>query len=176
MVPCTAKAAVECLKSTSLATGASRSLKGLTCVVVGHSEIVGKPISFMLMNEGAIVTTCHHMTRDLSLHTRKADAVFVAVGKEKLITGDMLKPGAALIDVGINPVKDPETGEEGIVGDADFASCLPVVGWVTPVPGGVGPVTTAMLMENTVKAAESQERNYKTIFGPNHSWSNSYMV
>lgn len=175
LVPCTAKAAVACLKSTGLAAGPLRSLKGLTCVVVGHSEIVGKPISFLLANEGAIVTTCHHMTTDLSLHTRRADAVFVAVGKPGLITGDMLKPGAALIDVGINPVKDAVSGEDTIVGDADMASCLPVAGWATPVPGGVGPVTTAVLMQNTVLAAQAQKRQYESVFGPASSSSNQYM-
>ena len=140
--PCTAKAAVACLKSTSLGNRGP-TLRGLECVVVGHSEIVGKPISFLLMNEGATVTTCHAMTKNLSFHTRMADAVFVAVGKAGLITGDYLKPGAAVIDVGINPSKDGT----GIVGDADMESCLPVVGWITPVPGGVGPVTTAMFAE-----------------------------
>lgn len=138
LVPCTAKAAVACLKSTGLAKGPSQSLEGLSCVVVGHSEIVGKPISYLLMNEQAVVTTCHHMTKDLGLHTRKADAVFVAVGKAGLITGDMLKPGAALIDVGINPIED-DKGEYQIVGDADFDTCLPACGWITPVPGGGRP-------------------------------------
>ncbi|GBG30925.1 C-1-tetrahydrofolate synthase, mitochondrial [Hondaea fermentalgiana] len=175
LVPCTAKAAVACLKSTSLASGPERSLKGLSCVVVGHSEIVGKPISFLLMNEQAVVTTCHHMTRDLSVHTRKADAVFVAVGKANLIRGDMLKPGCAVIDVGINPIQDPETGEESIVGDVDMESCLPVAGWITPVPGGVGPVTTAALMENTVRAAEAQKLQYEAVFGPSFSATNQYM-
>jgi len=136
LVPCTAKAAVACLKSTGLAKGPEQSLKGLTCVVVGHSEIVGKPISFLLMNEGAIVTTCNHMTKDLNIHTRKADAVFVAVGKRNLIQGNMLKPGAALVDVGINPITDSVTGKESIVGDAEMESCLAVAGWITPVPGG----------------------------------------
>jgi len=175
LVPCTAKAAVACLKNSGLATGPEKSLKGLSCVVVGHSEVVGKPISFLLMNEKAIVTTCHHMTRDLSMHTRKADAVIVAVGKVGLITGDMLKPGAVLIDVGINPVKDSDTGEETIVGDAELESCLPVVGWATPVPGGVGPVTTAVLMENTARAAEAQKNHYESVFGPDHVSTNSYM-
>jgi len=175
LAPCTAKAAVACLKSTSLATGSNRSIKGLSCVVIGHSEIVGKPISFLLMNEDAVVTTCHHMTRDLTVHTRKADAVFVAVGKPKLLTGDMLKPGCVVIDVGINPVKNEKTGEDIIVGDADMESCLPVAGWITPVPGGVGPVTTAALMENTVRAAEAQKRQYESVFGPWHDTLNQHL-
>jgi methylenetetrahydrofolate dehydrogenase (NADP+)/methenyltetrahydrofolate cyclohydrolase len=176
LAPCTALAAVKCLKASPLARGPSRSLHGLACVVVGHSEIVGKPVSFMLMSEGAVVTTCHHMTRDVATHTRKADAVFVAVGKPGLIRGDMLKPGGILIDIGINAAKDPLTGEETVVGDADLASCLPVVGWITPVPGGVGPVTTAVLMENTVKAARAQKRHYEGVFGPAHRASNTYML
>lgn len=112
LAPCTAKAAISCLKSTSLGNRGN-NLKGLECVVVGHSEIVGKPISYLLMNEGATVTTCHHMTIDLKSHTRMADCVIVAVGKIGLITGDMLKPGAVLIDVGINP----SPSGVGIVGD-----------------------------------------------------------
>ena len=123
-------------------------LSSWSCYLPLVSEIVGKPISFLLMNEGAIVTTCHHMTRSLDIHTKRADAVFVAVGKPKLITGKSLKPGAAVIDIGINP---SEKG--GIVGDVDFESCIDVCGWVTPVPGGVGPVTTAVLMQNTLQAA-----------------------
>jgi len=159
LAPCTAKAAVACLKSTSLGNRGP-SLSGLECVVVGHSEIVGKPISFLLMNEGATVTTCHVNTRNLAFHTRMADAVFVAVGKAGLLRGDMLKPGAAVIDVGINPSKDGT----GIVGDVDMESVLPVVGWITPVPGGVGPVTTAILMENTLHAAELQREKYRELY------------
>ena len=125
LAPCTAKAAVACLKSTGLARN---GLKGMECVVIGHSEIVGKPISFLLMDEGATVSTCHHMTKDVTLYTKRADAVFIAVGKRNLVTGEMLKPGAAVIDVGINPVKD-EQGKSTIVGDAEFDSCLDVAGW-----------------------------------------------
>jgi methylenetetrahydrofolate dehydrogenase (NADP+)/methenyltetrahydrofolate cyclohydrolase len=160
LAPCTARAAVACLRSTSLGNR-RKTLRGLECVVVGHSEIVGKPISFLLMNEGATVTTCHHMTKDLASHTRMADAVFVAVGKPGLIKGSMLKPGAAVIDVGINPSADGT----GVVGDVDYESCLPVVGWITPVPGGVGPVTTAILMENTLRAALRQREKYESTYG-----------
>jgi len=146
MGPCTAVAAVELLKTTGL------ELKGLEVVIVGHSEIVGKPIAFLLMSEGATVTVCHHMTRNLRVHSRTADAVFVAVGKPGLVTGDMIKPGAALIDIGINQIVD-EAGENKVVGDVDFESCLETAGWITPVPGGVGPVTVAVLMKNSVTAA-----------------------
>ncbi len=146
MGPCTAVAAVELLKRTRL------RLQGLEVVVIGHSEIVGKPIAFLLMSEGATVTVCHHMTRNLAVHSRAADAVFVAVGQPGLVTGDMIKPGAALIDIGINQVTGPD-GRMVLVGDADFASCAEVAGWITPVPGGVGPVTVAIFMRNAVTAA-----------------------
>lgn len=156
MGPCTAVAAVELLKSTQL------KLQGLEVVVIGHSEIVGKPIAFLLMSEGATVTVCHHMTRSVALHSRRADAVFVAVGKPGLITGEMLKPGAALIDIGINQVTTPD-GNTRVVGDADFASCIEVAGWITPVPGGVGPVTVTTLMRNAVTAARLQHDAYRIM-------------
>jgi len=155
LAPCTALASVELLKRTPL------GLKGLEVVVIGHSEIVGKPIAFMLMAEGATVTVCHHMTRNLATHSRRADAVFVAVGKPGLVTGDMIKPGAAVIDIGINQMDDGT-----IVGDADFDSCAEVAGWITPVPGGVGPVTVAILMKNAVTAARRQKAHYDKAFSP----------
>jgi methylenetetrahydrofolate dehydrogenase (NADP+)/methenyltetrahydrofolate cyclohydrolase len=153
LAPCTALASVELLKRTPL------GLKGLEVVVIGHSEIVGKPIAFMLMAEGATVTVCHHMTRNLAAHSRRADAVFVAVGRPGLVTGEMIKPGAAVIDIGINQLDDGR-----IVGDADFESCAEVAGWVTPVPGGVGPVTVAILMRNAVIAAHRQKAHYDKAF------------
>ncbi|RDD60648.1 bifunctional 5,10-methylenetetrahydrofolate dehydrogenase/5,10-methenyltetrahydrofolate cyclohydrolase [Ferruginivarius sediminum] len=156
--PCTAVAAVEMLKATGLA------LPGLEVVVVGHSEIVGKPIAFLLMSEGATVTVCHHMTRNLTVHLRRADAVFVAVGKPQLITGQMIKPGAALIDIGINQIQ-AEDGSSKVVGDADYETCHDVAGWITPVPGGVGPVTVSILMRNVAKAAELQKRHYEKQYG-----------
>jgi len=155
LAPCTALASVELLKRTPL------GLKGLEVVVIGHSEIVGKPIAFMLMAEGATVTVCHHMTRNLATHSRRADAVFVAAGKPGLVTGEMIKPGAAVIDIGIN-----QTADGGIVGDADFDSCAEVAGWITPVPGGVGPVTVAILMRNAVTAAKRQKAHYDKAFSP----------
>ena len=155
--PCTAMASVELLRRTG------QDLKGLDVVVIGHSEIVGKPIAFLLMAEGATVTVCHHMTKDVADHSRRADAVFVAVGKPNLITADMLKSGATLIDIGINRVTD-EQGKSRIVGDSDFDSCAEKAGWVTPVPGGVGPVTVSFLMLNSVSAAQRLKSHYETQF------------
>lgn len=154
--PCTAMASVELLRRTGL------KLEGLEAVVIGHSEIVGKPIAFLLMAEGATVTVCHHMTRSVAMHARRADAVFVAVGKPKLVTADMIKPGAALIDIGINQVE--MDGEIKTVGDVDFDACLDTAGWITPVPGGVGPVTVAILMRNALVAARAQKSHYDTGF------------
>jgi methylenetetrahydrofolate dehydrogenase (NADP+)/methenyltetrahydrofolate cyclohydrolase len=157
MGPCTAIASVELLRRTEL------QLEGLEVTVIGHSEIVGKPIAFMLMAEGATVTVCHHMTRDVTKHSRHADAVFVAVGKPSLVTADIIKPGAVLIDIGINRVTGPD-GESRIVGDSDYESCSEVAGWITPVPGGVGPVTVSVLMRNTVIAVERQKKYYEEQF------------
>ena len=157
MGPCTSVAAVEMLKHTGL------KLPGLEVVIIGSSEIVGKPIAFLLMSEGATVTVCHHMTRNLSMHSRTADAVFVAVGKPGLVTGQMIKPGAALIDIGINQVSLPD-GSTRVVGDADYESCHEVAGWITPVPGGVGPVTVSILLQNVATAAGLQKRHYESVF------------
>jgi len=150
--PCTAVAAVEILKSLPL------TVEGLDVTVIGHSEIVGKPIAFLMMGLGATVTVCHHMTRSVAMHSRAADAVFVAVGKAGLVTGDMIRPGAAVIDIGINRV-DGKT-----VGDVDFASVAEVAGWLTPVPGGVGPVTVATLMKNAVLATRLQMEHYRSAY------------
>ena len=150
--PCTAVAAVEILKTLPL------KVEGLDVCVIGHSEIVGKPIAFLMMGLGATVTVCHHLTRQVAVHSRAADAVFVAVGKPGLVTGNMLKPGAALIDIGINRV------EGRTVGDADYDSCAEVAGWITPVPGGVGPVTVAVLLKNAVLATRMQRDHYSAAF------------
>lgn len=160
LAPCTAMASVELLKSTGV------KLEGLEATVIGHSEIVGKPIAFLLMAEGATVTVCHHMTREVAIHSRRADAVFVAVGKAGLLTGDMIKPGAVVIDIGINVI-ETEDGKSKVVGDADYESCLETAGWITPVPGGVGPVTLAILMRNTVTAAQRLKDHYKMHFQAN---------
>ena len=149
LAPCTAAASVEMIRATDM------KIEGMEVVVVGHSEIVGKPAAFMLMAEGATVTVCHHMTRSVAVHTRRADAVLVAVGVPGLLTADMVKPGAAVIDIGINQVTDAD-GTNRIVGDADTAAVVEVASWTTPVPGGVGPVTVSMLMRNAAIAFEKQ--------------------
>jgi methylenetetrahydrofolate dehydrogenase (NADP+)/methenyltetrahydrofolate cyclohydrolase len=149
LAPCTAAASVELIRETGL------KMKGLEVVMIGHSEIVGKPAAMMLMAEGATVTVCHHMTRSVAAHSRRADVVLVAVGKPGLLRGNMVKPGAAVIDIGINQVRD-EQGNTHLVGDAATAEVLEVASWVTPVPGGVGPVTVAMLMRNAITAHERQ--------------------
>ncbi|ODT07337.1 MAG: bifunctional 5,10-methylene-tetrahydrofolate dehydrogenase/5,10-methylene-tetrahydrofolate cyclohydrolase [Mesorhizobium sp. SCN 65-20] len=158
LAPCTAAASVELLKATGL------DLKGLEVVVVGHSEIVGKPIAFLLMSEGATVTVCHHMTRSVAAHARRADALFVAVGKPRLIKADMVKPGAAVIDIGIN-AETLADGTTRILGDVDTDSVKEVASWITPVPGGVGPVTVAILLRNTMVALNRQRALYKSTFG-----------
>jgi len=149
LAPCTAAASVELIKATGL------TLHGLEVVMVGHSEIVGKPAAFMLMAEGATVTVCHHLTRSVAAHSRRADAVLVAVGKPKFLRADMVKPGAAVIDIGINQITAPD-GSTTIVGDVDTDSVKDVASWVTPVPGGVGPVTVAMFMRNAITAHGKQ--------------------
>ena len=140
--PCTAAAAQHLIVATGI------DLRGAETVVVGHSEIVGKPIAVLLLHHLSTVTVCHIGTRKLVDHTRRADILVVAVGKAGLVHGDMVKPGAVVIDVGINQGPDGK-----IVGDVDFASTAEVAGFLTPVPGGVGPVTVAMLLRNTLRAA-----------------------
>lgn len=152
LVPCTAAASVEMIKATGL------TLPGLEVVMIGHSEIVGRPAAMMLMAEGATVTICHHMTRSVAMHSRRADVVLVAVGSPHLIGPDMIKPGAAVIDIGINQITT-EDGTSRIVGDVDTAAVTEVAGWITPVPGGVGPVTVAVLMRNAVIAHQRQRQN-----------------
>ncbi|MHB0977305.1 MAG: bifunctional methylenetetrahydrofolate dehydrogenase/methenyltetrahydrofolate cyclohydrolase FolD [Candidatus Aquicultorales bacterium] len=128
-------------------------LKGKEAVVVGRSNIVGKPVALMLLEKHATVTICHSRTKDLGEVTRRADVLVVAIGKAKFVTGDMVKPGATVIDVGINRL---ETGK--LAGDVDFEAAAEIAGAITPVPGGVGPMTIAMLMKNTVEAAKRRER------------------
>jgi methylenetetrahydrofolate dehydrogenase (NADP+)/methenyltetrahydrofolate cyclohydrolase len=144
LAPCTAAAVLELLAETGL------ELRGAEVVMVGHSEIVGKPTALLLLDRLATVTVCHIGTRDLAAHTRRGEILIVAAGVPGLVKGDMIRPGAAVIDVGINLV-----GGE-IVGDIDFESASQVAAWITPVPGGVGPVTVAVLMRNLVLAAERQ--------------------
>ncbi len=143
-LPATAHAAVQILRASGY------DLEGLDAVVIGRSNVVGKPTGLLLLREHCTVTVCHRRTRDLAAQTRRADLVVVAAGSPGLVRGDMLKPGALVVDVGINVVED------GIVGDVDFESAKTVAGAITPVPGGVGPVTNAILMEHLIRAARDQ--------------------
>ena len=142
-LPCTPAGCIELLKRYNV------PMSGKNAVVLGRSNIVGKPMAMLLMNENATVTVCHSKTADISAYTRQADIVVSAIGRAGFLTGDMLKPGCAVIDVGINRLEDGR-----VVGDAEYASCESVAGWITPVPGGVGPMTIAILMRNAVLAAE----------------------
>ena len=148
LAPCTAAASVALIKETGL------TMEGLEVVMIGHSEIVGKPVAMMLMAEGCTVTVCHHMTRSVAIHSRRADVVVVAVGKAHLIGSDMIKPGAVVIDIGINQIDTPDGTK--IVGDVDTDAVIEIAGWITPVPGGVGPVTVAILMRNAMVAHQRQ--------------------
>lgn len=130
------------------------NIQGKEIVVVGHSNIVGKPISTMLLNRDATVTTCHIYTTDLKLHTQRADIIIVAVGKPNLITVDMVKEGVIVVDVGINRLTDGK-----LVGDVDFDEVSKKAEYISPVPGGVGPMTVASLIANVVRAAERQGTN-----------------
>ena len=146
IAPATALAVMKLIESTGT------EIEGKNAVVVGRSNIVGKPVAMMLLEKNATVTVCHSKTKNLKDHTKKADILVVAVGKPKLITKGMIKEGAVVIDVGINRVNG------NIVGDVDFDNVKEVAGFITPVPGGVGPMTIAMLMENTLKAMELGKR------------------
>ena len=142
VVACTPKGAMEMIRRTGV------SLSGKEAVVVGRSNIVGKPMAMLLLQANCTVTMCHSRTADLASHTRRADLLVAAVGKPGFITADMVKPGAIVIDVGINRV------DGRVVGDVDFEHVKDVAGWITPVPGGVGRMTITMLLQNTLEAAE----------------------
>jgi methylenetetrahydrofolate dehydrogenase (NADP+) / methenyltetrahydrofolate cyclohydrolase len=141
--PCTPYGCMKMLESIGV------SPKGRHAVVIGRSNIVGKPMAMLLLQANATVTVCHSATADLAAHTRQADIVVAAVGKRNMLTAGMVKPGAVVIDVGMN--RD-DAGK--LCGDVDFAGVSEVAGWITPVPGGVGPMTRAMLLVNTIEAAE----------------------
>ena len=141
--PCTPLGVMKMLEEEGVA------VEGRHAVVVGRSTIVGKPMALLLLNAGATVTVCHSKTRDLGAMTRQADILVAAVGKARMIRGDMVKPGAAVIDVGINRLPDGK-----LAGDVDYGEVSQVASHITPVPGGVGPMTIAMLLANTVKSAE----------------------
>jgi methylenetetrahydrofolate dehydrogenase (NADP+) / methenyltetrahydrofolate cyclohydrolase len=142
-VPCTPYGCMKMLESIGY------DLRGKNAVVIGRSNIVGKPMAMLLLQKNATVTICHSATKDLAAHTRQADVIVAAVGKRNVLTADMVKPGAVVIDVGMNR---NEAGK--LCGDVDFAGVSEVAGWITPVPGGVGPMTRAMLLVNTMEAAE----------------------
>ena len=149
-VSCTPAGCMEMLKDIGL-IGEGRDLRGKHAVVVGRSNIVGKPMAMLLLHANATVTICHSGTRDLATQCRQADVLIAAVGKPRFITADMVKPGAVVIDVGINRLPESEGGK--LVGDVDYASVSEVAGYLTPVPGGVGPMTITMLLQNTLVAA-----------------------
>jgi methylenetetrahydrofolate dehydrogenase (NADP+)/methenyltetrahydrofolate cyclohydrolase len=132
---------------------AEQHIAGLHAVVIGRSNIVGKPMAQLLLAESCTVTVAHSRTKDLPEVVRRADIVVAAVGRPEIVKGDWLKPGATVIDVGINRVPGAEEGKTRLVGDVDFASAAPVAGAITPVPGGVGPMTIAVLLRNTIVAA-----------------------
>ena len=142
-VPCTPAGCMAMLDHIGI------ELAGKEAVVVGRSNIVGKPMGLLLLQRSATVTICTSKTRDLAAHTRRADVLVVATGKPRLVTGDMVKPAAVVIDVGVNRLADGK-----LVGDVDFESVKEKAGWITPVPGGVGPMTITMLLANTIRAAE----------------------
>jgi methylenetetrahydrofolate dehydrogenase (NADP+) / methenyltetrahydrofolate cyclohydrolase len=142
--PCTPAGVMELLRRYDI------PVSGAEAVVVGRSDIVGKPVAFLLLHQNATVTIAHSRTRDLPGVVRRADIVVAAVGRPEMITGDMIKPGATVIDVGINRT------DSGLVGDVEFESAVAVAGAITPVPGGVGPMTIAMLLSNTLEAARAR--------------------
>ena len=142
-VPCTPAGVMRLLEHAGV------PLAGRRAVIVGRSTIVGKPMALLLLQKDATVTICHSKTIDLAAVTRQADILIAAAGRAKLVTADMVKPGACVIDVGVNRLADGS-----LAGDVDFAAAREVAGWITPVPGGVGPMTVAMLIVNTVRAAE----------------------
>lgn len=147
MVPCTPAGVMRLLQHAQV------PLAGAHAVVIGRSNIVGKPLALLLLQQDTTVTICHSKTRDLENVARSADILVAAVGRAKLVTGAMVKPGACVIDVGVNRLADGS-----LCGDVDFASASELAGWITPVPGGVGPMTIAMLLENCVRAARAFDK------------------
>ena len=147
-VSCTPAGVIQLLKRSDI------EIEGKECVVIGRSNIVGKPLIQCLLNKNATVTICHSKTKNLAEITKNADILVAAIGKPCFVTEDMVKPGAIVIDVGINRMEDGK-----LKGDVDFETVNQKASYITPVPGGVGPMTIAMLMANVVKAAENQSKN-----------------
>lgn len=148
-VPCTPQGVIELLKDNNI------EIEGKEAVVVGRSNIVGKPMAQLLLKENATVTVCHSKTKGIEGVIKRADIVVVAIGQPRFLKGYMLKPGAVVVDVGVNRTDDGK-----VVGDADFESISKIAGYVTPVPGGIGPMTIAMLLKNTIKAARLNNNQY----------------
>ena len=146
---CTPYGCIKLLESTGI------DLRGKNAVVIGRSNNVGKPMALMLLQKNATVTMCHSATKDLKAHTLQADVIVAAVGRRNVLTADMVKPGAVVVDVGMNRVPDGEPHAGKLCGDVDFDGVKEVASWITPVPGGVGPMTRAMLLVNTLQAAEA---------------------
>ena len=146
--PCTPYGCMKMIESIGY------DLKGKHAVVIGRSNIVGKPMALMLLQKNATVTVCHSATVNLKAMTLQADVIVAAVGKRNVLTADMVKPGAVVIDIGMNRIPDGEAGAGKLCGDVDFDGVSQVAGYITPVPGGVGPMTITMLLENTLEAAE----------------------
>ncbi|HWH83638.1 MAG TPA: bifunctional methylenetetrahydrofolate dehydrogenase/methenyltetrahydrofolate cyclohydrolase FolD [Burkholderiaceae bacterium] len=146
--PCTPYGCMKLIETTGI------ELRGKHAVVIGRSNTVGKPMALMLLQANATVTVCHSATPDLGAFTRAADVIVAAVGRRNVLTAAMVKPGAVVIDVGMNRIPEGEPGAGKLCGDVDFAAVSQVAGWITPVPGGVGPMTRAMLLVNTLESAE----------------------
>ena len=146
---CTPYGCIKLLEITGI------DLRGKNAVVIGRSNNVGKPMALMLLQKNATVTMCHSATKDLKAHTLQADVIVAAVGRRNVLTADMVKPGAVVVDVGMNRVPEGEPNAGKLCGDVDFDGVKEVASWITPVPGGVGPMTRAMLLVNTLQAAEA---------------------
>ena len=164
-VPCTPYGCIYLLKEVGV------QISGANAVVLGRSNIVGMPAALLLIAENATVTVCHSRTKNIEDVVRQADIIIAAIGKMEFVRGDWIKPGAAVIDVGINSKPD-STRKSGyrLVGDVNFEEAKEVAGFITPVPGGVGPMTIAMLMNNTFRAAEIQDKQLETEAAPNLSF------
>jgi len=159
LAPCTAQSVVKLVEASGV------EVRGAEAVVVGRSVIVGKPTAILLLDRGATTTICRSTSRDLGFHTRRADILVAAIGRAEMIRGADIMPGALVVDVGMNESRDPETGKFKMVGDVAFDEAVEVAGIITPVPGGVGPLTVVMLLQNTVAATQQQREAQKSELG-----------
>lgn len=149
LLPCTPAGVIELLDAYDI------DLDGKNCVIIGRSRIVGKPLGLMMLNRNATVTYCHSRTKELDIICRQADILAVAIGKAKFVTADMIKPGCVVIDIGVSRIEN-DAGEKVICGDVDYEDCVSKASYITPMPGGVGPMTVAMLVANGLKAYGSE--------------------